>query len=88
MDNKFLNRVVEQIISETRIDWDEGMVNVPFHPFFLGPLYFVQIHILIFIVISSFTNHCRDIYSLNKVEVEYVWDKYRHIVKDKIESYE
>ena len=42
MDYKFLNRVVEQIISETWIDWDEGMVNVPFHPFFLGPLNFVN----------------------------------------------
>jgi hypothetical protein len=85
MDKEFLNKVIDQIVSETDIDYKNEKVNVPFHPFKLFPTFFI-LHILIFIVISSFSDHCKDVYSLNKEEVEYVWDKYKSIIKDKIES--
>ena len=83
MDKKFLNRVVEQIISETRIDYRGG--GKIFTPFLSHPS-------LIFLIIcdtiirSHFTKHCRDVYGLNKEEIEYVWNEYKHIIKDKVNN--
>jgi len=35
MDNNYLDKVAEQIVSETRIDYDRGKVYTPFYVFFL-----------------------------------------------------
>ena len=73
MNKKFLDNVLYQILSETRIDMEWGQVYVHFHPFVLYTSFF-QHHFHIFIVISSFTIHCEEIYSLNYEEREYVWN--------------
>ena len=78
MDYKFLDKVVSQIVSETEVDHDEGRIYTPFKPHFL---------IQFFFLLSTFTLfsiHCEEVYGLNKDEVKYVWDKYRHIIKDKL----
>ena len=85
MDKKFLDNVLYQILSETRIDMEWGQVYVPFHPFVLYTSFF-QLSVLIFVVTSSFTIHCEEIYSLNYEEREYVWNEYKRIIKDKIEN--
>ena len=84
MDYKFLDKVIDQIVSETIIDWDEGMVNVPFHPFFIGP--HLLSHNPFHFPFPSFTKHCNEVYGLNIEETEYVWEEYRRIIKDKIEN--
>ena len=73
MNKEFMDKVCDQIISETRVDDDELYVPFstipiycrflpsPFLPF--TPLYFVR--------------HCREIYSLNGKEIEYVWNRYK-----------
>ena len=81
MDNKFLDKVVDQILSETMIDYDMGKIQFPFSSFsfsfrfslFLSP-----------ISSSFFSDHCKDIYGLNIQEIEYVWKEYNEIIKDKI----
>jgi len=76
LDKEFLNKVCEQIISETRID--DNKVYTPFSPL-SPPLFFLSF--LSFPSFSSnphfFYNHCKGIYSLNKEETEYVWNRYK-----------
>jgi hypothetical protein len=82
VDYKFLHKVIDQIISETRID-DKGLVHTPFTPssppFFL---YLSRTHPLIFY------NHCKGIYSLNEQETEYVWIKYKEGIRTLIDKKE
>ena len=70
MDNKFLDKVIEQIISETRVIDDE--VYTPFYLRPLFPFYFSTT-----ISLFNFSIHCKDVYSLNDKEIEYVWGKYK-----------
>ena len=81
MDKKFLNKVIEQILSETTIDHDKRVIRLPYQPssFTLShqSLYFPY-------VMSRFSTHCKSIYGLNDDEISYVWDEYRDIIKDKI----
>ena len=86
MDKRFLDKVVGQIVSETEIYHDREKIHFPFFSdtssfgFFSG-------YILVSVLTpSSLTKHCRSIYGLNKEETEYVWDVYKHIIKDKIEN--
>ena len=69
MNNKFLDKVCDQIVSETRII-DDKLYTPFFRPSFF-PLYFFPV------LVYSFISHCKDIYSLNKEETEYVWEKYK-----------
>ena len=65
MDYKFLDKVIDQLVYETRIDYDNKTFTFP-TPFF--------------------SDHCRDVYGLNGEEIEYIWEEYREIIKDKIEN--
>ena len=88
MDNKFLDKVVDQIVSETRIDYntqegdDEGRIYTPFQkPFFFSKIYF-----LFFYSFKTFYRHCEEIYGLNYDETEYVWEEYKEIIRDKVNN--
>ena len=75
MKNNYLNKVLDQIVSETNIDYEEGRLYTPFtfpYPFSYFPSS------------SSFSSHCKNIYGLNEDEVKYVWKKYKEIIKDKL----
>ena len=74
MNNKFLDKVIEQIISETRV-----IDNKLYTPYSSSPLY-----ISLFpppfqspSLLSSFISHCKEIYRLNDDEVNYVWKEYK-----------
>ena len=90
MDYKFLHKVVDQIVSETRIDYEKEEIQFPFssrpfslrRPRFLTPLLSLHSPLPIF----SFSDHCKDVYGLNEEETMYVWKEYREIIKDKIEN--
>jgi len=71
LDNKFLDKVIEQILSETRIMGDKVYTD-----FFLLPYPF-PFSILSGYLPSSFYIHCKEVYSLNKEETEYIWVKYK-----------
>ena len=70
LDNKFLDKVCDQILSETRVIDDK--VYTLFFPFPLSFSFFVS-----FLSSTSFPSHCKDVYSLNDKETEYVWNKYK-----------
>ena len=84
MGNKFLDKVLDQLVYETRIDYDMGEIQFPFSSLklflfkpsssHLSPEHFQYI----------FSDHCEDIYGLNEEETDYVWEEYIKIIKDKI----
>ena len=93
MDYKFLNKVVNQIVSETKIDYDQGIIHFPYlvYPSSWNSPASVFTHP--FLIILSlpraprfFFKHCRDVYGLNGDEVYYLWKEYRKIIKDKLKN--
>ena len=80
-DNIFLDKVVEFLVKDTKIDYDKGMVHLSFfpYPFFLPPStpppYF-----------PLFSKYSKNVYGLTEEEVEYVWKEFITIIKDKIEN--
>ena len=69
MDTIFLDKVCDHIVSETKINGD--ILLLPFLcPHSSVPFY------LLFTYFFIFTIHCKEVYSLNSEEIEYVWDKY------------
>jgi len=85
MDKRFLNKVVDQIVSETRVDYNELSPTL-YTPFPYPPLIISFSTFPPRFLFSSFTNHCRDVYGLNDGEIIYVWKKYVGIIINKIKS--
>jgi len=99
MDKEYINKVLDQLVSETIMGNDYkgdevwvwrnifvpfSYVNISFQSFLPGPLStsrFPPLYIL-------FTQHCEEVYGLNKEETEYVWDEYIKVIRDKIEDNE
>jgi hypothetical protein len=97
MDKKYLNKVLNRLVSETDIDqnydgdepyiWRNifapfSLVSIGLQSFFPGPIStsrFPPLYIL-------FTQHCEEVYGLNKEETEYVWDEYIQYIKDNIDE--
>lgn len=85
MNKKFLDKVVDQIVSETRIDYNELSPTL-YTPFPYPPLIISFSTFPPRFLFSSFTNHCRDVYGLNDGEIIYVWKKYVNSIINKIEN--
>ena len=83
MDYKFLNKVIDQLVSETRIDYDRGVIESPFH---FSSLFFSSFFSTFSFFLPSFVDHCKDVYGLNLEETEYVWKEYYIRVKVKINN--
>ena len=75
MNNKFLDKVYDQIISETRVIDNKlytpfsfsSLSSLVYPPFLSSPS-----------LLSSFISHCKEIYSLkNEQEIDYVWNEYK-----------
>ena len=88
MDKRFLDKVVDQILSETTIDYEYmgGRIFIPFH---LRLLPLPPVSFSFFLKSFSnyfphFSEHCKSVYGLNKEETKYVWNEYRGAIKDKI----
>jgi hypothetical protein len=85
MDNKFLDKVVDQIVYETMVDYSVGVFtpfnNRPFvlpindSRFFTSP-----------ISPSKFDDHCKEVYGLKGIEVDYVWGEYVITLSNKIKN--
>ena len=91
MNKKYLHRVIDQLVSETRIDYNEKKIyflSLPFlhlpptHPHFISSFFSALSHD----PIEPFPQHCIDVYGLTEDEVLYIWKKYMKILKDKIEN--
>jgi hypothetical protein len=89
MDYKFLNKVVDQIVRETTIGYENDRIFTPFSPNSLS------VSLLLSIVKDWNTSpllhrllrrHCKEVYGLNDDEVNYVWNEYKEIIIDKINN--
>lgn len=90
IDNKFINesvgnnkefyldKIVQYIIDDTVIDYDEGEIKYPYY----SNILLIHNHQLPFSVHSfrAFSIYCKDMYGLDIEEIQYVWKHY----KDKI----
>ena len=80
MDYKFLDKVVDQILSETRIDDDK--LYTPFSSFFFYLLSFPSLQ-------YPFYSHCKNVYSIkDEQETEYVWNRYMEGIRTLIDKKE
>lgn len=83
MNKKFLNKVTDQLVSETEVDSEKEEIYFQFLP--LDEIYGINsFHIPYFDIVTIYTqflNHCRDVYGLNDDEIDYVWDEYENTIK-------
>jgi len=98
MDKKFLNKVIDQIVRETRVDYDQEEIYFPFgFPSFNKTIIFtIDFHVTLQLFspplpfnhspLHTFVYHCIEVYGLNDDEIDYVWEEYRKIIIDKIDS--
>jgi hypothetical protein len=84
MDKKFLNKVVDQLVSETRIDHDQNDDDIIYTPFTSSGVYKSFLYRELGTI--GFYNHCRGIYGLEVLEIRYVWSEYKKIIRDEIRS--
>jgi hypothetical protein len=87
MYNKFLDKVVDQIMFETELNYgsfngrEQWYVKFPFNdsPWEYDILKFYSFHI---VVGNEFSTHCRDIYGLNNDEINYVIKEFGRKLKE------
>ena len=92
MDKKFLNKVVDQIVSETEISKrkSQSLVLTPFSQRVFSSHEFSQGKDLnsrysdVKALYHYFSIHCQDIYGLDSSEISYAFQKYRNIIMLKI----
>jgi len=76
MNKEYLHKVLNHIVSETRIDYDQEKAYPPFpHSPPLSSFSFL-----------FFLEHCEEVYGLTEPETEYIWEEYKQIIRDKIEN--
>jgi hypothetical protein len=84
--NKFLDKVIEFLVGDTIIDYEQKIIQFPFFSFSLSlpsslpppfPLPFPS---------TTFEKYCIDIYGLTVKETIYVWKQYKSIIEDKIKN--
>ena len=89
-ENIYLDKVVEFLVRDTKIDFKGKEIFLPFFPHspFLPPFsssssltFFFSSHSSI-----SFSKYCKVTYGLTDQEIEYVWKEYKSIIKDKIKN--
>tara|TARA_R110002126_G_scaffold83852_1_gene204323 strand:- start:449 stop:736 length:288 start_codon:yes stop_codon:yes gene_type:complete len=93
MDKKFLHKVLDQLVSETTIDHDgeKGRMYTPLYfPSFLTSLTVFDLFYSLYssskYIFTFFSDHCEEVYGLNEQEIEYVWEEYKQIIKDKLKN--
>jgi hypothetical protein len=75
---KYLDKVVDMVVRETRIDYDDQRIYTPFIKFnnLSLPLPYTIIYF----------SQSHNTYGIVGDEIEYVWTKYTNIIKDKIDN--
>lgn len=87
--DRFLNYVINDLIADTIIDYDKDFIYfyanhmpLPLSIFYSDLT--KQHSKFLATPLPSFLNHCKERYALTEDEVNYVWELYKTIMKDKI----
>lgn len=67
---RYLDRVVELLVSDTKIDYERNEILTPY----FGPTRNIYKPF-------SFSTYCKKVYGLTEEEVGYVWEQYRSIIE-------
>ena len=88
IDKKFLDKVADQIVRETRYEYIEKKKDYNIYPPYESVHLFLPYRYIttIDVPLSDFVHHCNGVYGLNGHERDYVWNIYKHIIKDKIKN--
>jgi len=65
--NRYIEHIINDLVRDTRINYEKGRIYFPFS-------------LLSFI---PFSKYCKDTYGLTEEEIDYVWNQYKGIIKDK-----
>ena len=91
MDNKFLTKVLNKILSEIYIDNRENKIHFPFLSIDIDHFAIVlsnasnMVHSISPAIIgTNFYNHCRNVYGLRDEEIDYLWSIFKNILKERI----
>ena len=84
--DKYLDKVVGFLVKGTTIDYDSEEISYPF--FFLpdGRVLFFPISVFPSRLPPAFSTYVRDNYGLTEEEIDYVWNEYKKVIKNKIEN--
>jgi len=80
----YLDKVVEFLVRDTRIDYGEQIIYYPFSFFSLFSLPLTPLTSLP--LPTKFSNYCRNTYGLTDEEIDYVWNEYVNIIINKIKN--
>ena len=93
MENKkYLDKVIGSLVRGTRIDYENERIIFPFpvssppSPYFSLFRFFSLSSSASFL--HPFSTYCKNTFGLTEEEIEYVYKKYRDIIKDKISNSE
>ena len=75
---KYINYVVEDLVSKTEIDYEQGKIKFPFLP--LAPYSSLTFFFILF------SNHVRKVYGAHSEEIEIIWDLYKQRIKELIDN--
>ena len=76
----YLNKIVDQLMSETIIEWDEDSIS---YPHLRSCWYYISDptpHLTLFM------NYITNLYGLTKEESNYIWEKYNDSLIHKIDN--
>jgi hypothetical protein len=76
---KYLDKVVDLIVSDTIIDYGQEILKPPFSLIICSVHFYGKNT-----VFGRFSKYCKNSYGLGEDEIRYVWDKYINIIKEKI----
>ena len=91
--NEYLNKIVDYLVEDTIIDFNENEIRFPFQP--LSPSFLSDLLSLplspyfqyrLTYPPSTFSKYCKDMYGLTENEMVYVWNEYKNIILDKINN--
>ena len=84
----YLDKVVEYLVDDTIIDYEEREIKYPHLPPSSFPSFFYTFPPSLFHPhhFLSFSEYCQVTYGLTENEMDYVWDRYKNIIWDRYKN--
>ena len=79
---KYINYVVDNLVKNTEIVYDEERINYPFHRHSSSPFLFS----LSYFSFSSFTEYVKETYGTKDEEVSIIWVHYKNRIQTLINN--
>ena len=87
VNKRYLDKVLEHLVKGTKIDYEKKKISFLFFPSSKYNTRFSLFFSIPFPHSSSFFySYCIDTFGLTQEEIQYVWNKYKSIILDKIEN--